>query len=378
MRVPLISFFTGGGFLDLGLHRAGFRTVWTNEYNSAFADMYESAMLGLCAARADTGLPTKVSCRKSIADLSAREVLQEAFPKGRPGLFGVVGGPPCPDFSNGGAHAGGEGSSGKLTRLYMAMVRDLRPDFFIMENVSGLCRVKKHWLFLSSQIAVLQGRGYAVDHHVLNALELGVPQSRERLFVVGFKKTLASVALGHAVKGAVEGWFSWPNRPEYAGARSLVWPTVSPFGGSPLRPEGIPLELMVYPSLQGGVDPEVLPNGLEFFQSYSKKFWERAEGDVSAKSFKRLHRFRFSPTVWYGNQEVHLHPWKPRRLSVREALRIQSVPDDYVLPAEMPLSAKFRLICNGVPCTMAEDMGRAVMAFLVRAGAAGVFDGSGR
>ena len=84
------------------------------------------------------------------------------------------------------------------------------------------------------------------------------------------------------------------------------------------------------------------------------------EGDVSRKSFKRLHRFRFSPTAWYGNQEVHLHPWKARRLSVREALRIQSVPDEYVLPKEMSLSAKFKMICNGVPCIMARAVAQSV------------------
>lgn len=43
-RIPLISFFTGGGFLDLGLEKAGFAVVWTNEIDNAFADMYEAAM----------------------------------------------------------------------------------------------------------------------------------------------------------------------------------------------------------------------------------------------------------------------------------------------------------------------------------------------
>jgi len=52
---------------------------------------------------------------------------------------------------------------------------------------------------------------------------------------------------------------------------------------------------------------------------------------------------------------------------VREALRIQTVPDEYVLPADQPLSAKFKLICNGVPCVMAEELGRSVMGFLLRA-----------
>jgi len=368
MMVPVISFFTGGGFLDIGLHRAGFRAVWTNENNSAFADMYESAMAGLRAATEDDTLPVTVSSRKSIEELSAKVVMREALPKGRPELFGVVGGPPCPDFSSGGVHAGGSGINGRLTKLYVEMVRKLSPDFFIMENVSGLHDVKKHRRFLSSLIKVLREKAnYAVDLRVLNALELGVPQSRERLFVVGFKKATAIAAAGKEAVSKTEGWLPWPTVAKYVGARHLSWPGTSPFGGTPACPEGIPAELTVFPSLQGNGDPELLPNGKEFFNAYSKKFWTRAEGDVSAKSFKRLHRHRFSPTVWYGNQEVHLHPWKPRRLSVREALRIQTVPDEYVLPADQPLSAKFKMICNGVPCVMAEEIGRSVMAFLRRA-----------
>jgi len=368
MKIPVISLFTGGGFLDIGLHQAGFRAVWANENNSAFADMFESAMVRLRAATKDNSLPTMISSRQSVEELSTKRVIREAFPKGRPELFGVVGGPPCPDFSNGGAHAGGSGVNGRLTKLYMEMVRGLRPDFFIMENVSGLHDVKKHRRFLSSLIKVLRKKAsYAVDLKVLNALELGVPQSRERLLVVGFKKARAIAGAGREAVSKIEGWFPWPTVAKYVGARHLNWPGTSPFGESPTRPEGIPAELTVFPSLQGNGDPELLPNGKEFFNAYSKKFWTRAEGDVSAKSFKRLHRYRFSPTVWYGNQEVHLHPWKPRRLSVREALRIQTVPDEYVLPADQPLSAKFKLICNGVPCVMAEELGRSVMRFLKRA-----------
>ena len=83
-----------------------------------------------------------------------------------------------------------------------------------------------------------------------------------------------------------------------------------------------------------------LPNGQDMFNPYSEKFHIIDEGDVSGKSFKRLHRYRYSPTVWYGNNEVHLHPWKPRRLSVREALRIQTVPDGYVMPTTSTLTDK--------------------------------------
>lgn len=88
------------------------------------------------------------------------------------------------------------------------------------------------------------------------------------------------------------------------------------------------------------------------------------EGETNRPSFKRLHRYKYSPTACYGNNEVHLHPYKNRRLSVREALRIQGVPDTYILPTELPLSKKFKMIGNGVPVPLAEAVANAVKDFI--------------
>ena len=165
---------------------------------------------------------------------------------------------------------------------------------------------------------------------------------------------------------SVRRWFAWPSIDAYSGAKQLPWPKTSPFGKTPQKPPEIPLELCVYTAILGSGDPEEIANGCEFFNPYSRRFTEIAEGDVARKSFKRLHRYRFSPTAWYGNQEVHLHPWKPRRLSVREAMRIQSVPDEYVMPADLSLSAKFKMICNGVPCKMAFHLASSMKTFCRR------------
>jgi DNA (cytosine-5)-methyltransferase 1 len=121
-KIPIISFFTGGGFLDLGLEEAGFSVVWANEANSVFADMYEFAMAGWRRSQRRTDLPVRVSSRESILDLKAAPILREAFPKGAPGLYGVVGGPPCPDFSHGGTHSGYNGENGKLTKTFVEMI----------------------------------------------------------------------------------------------------------------------------------------------------------------------------------------------------------------------------------------------------------------
>lgn len=362
--IPILSFFTGGGLLDLGLTSAGLKVVWTNEVNPEIADMYEHAMSGIGRSNGHRHLHTKITSRDCITTLNAASILRDAFPRGVPELFGVVGGPPCPDFSNGGLHGGGKGMNGRLTKTFAEIICRLKPAFFLFENVSGLYKFRLHRRFFLKQVRYLEDVGnFVTDHMLLNALDLGVPQDRDRLFLVGFRKSLAASLLGRRLKPGEKGWFPWPTDKRYAGARLWDWPTSSRYGYEPVRPD-LPAVLMVNDLLSEKNDPEALSNGTDFFHPYSPKFKTRREGDVAFKSFKRLHRYRYSPTVWYGNNEVHLHPWKPRRLSVREALRIQTVPDTYVLPEEASLGVKFRLVGNGVPCKMARKLGDSLRSFL--------------
>ena len=86
-----------------------------------------------------------------------------------------------------------------------------------------------------------------------------------------------------------------------------------------------------------------------------------SEGDDGKKSYKRLHRWRYSPTAAYGNNEVHLHPFKPRRLTVAEALAIQSLPANFELPSTMTLSNMFKTIGNGVPYLAALGLAKSIL-----------------
>jgi len=129
-----------------------------------------------------------------------------------------------------------------------------------------------------------------------------------------------------------------------------------PIGKTPEKPAGIPDELMVYHILDGCNPPYEQPNGREGFKPHSDKFTAVREGDDKRRSFKRLHRYRYSPTACYGHNEVHLHPWENRRLTVRETMRIQGIPDTYVLPPEVSLTAKFATIGNAVPVPLARHV----------------------
>ncbi len=107
-EIPLLSFFAGAGFLDIGFMHAGFDIVWRNENNLSFVKGFEYA-IALMPEFNHKG-NGKVHNTSSITELEANQIAAEAFHNlPRPEIFGVIGGPPCPDFSNGGKNRGREG-----------------------------------------------------------------------------------------------------------------------------------------------------------------------------------------------------------------------------------------------------------------------------
>lgn len=363
----------------MGFTDAGFDCVWHNEFNPRFLDGFKHGMYSLYG-KTEYDLNFYLG---SITDLSLFQIKKQT-PEGliESGNFGVIGGPPCPDFSNGGKHRGHEGENGKLTGVYVDAILSLKPKFFVLENVKGLVQKTKHKTYLHTLIQKLSKR-YYFDVKVLNALEMGVPQDRERVFLIGFRKDFVKVMKDSpycrrlqaknriflsseiTTKSMQElNWFDWPKENRFCGIGLLTkWPEKNDFGTTPDFPSGLPDSLMVgkavfNDSLTG------LPNQKDVFRAFSDKFHSVKEGDVSKKSFKRLHRWRYSPTAAYGNNEVHLHPWLPRRLSVREVMRIQSVPDGFVLPNNMTLTDKFKTISNGVPVHMAYKLAKKIADFL--------------
>lgn len=378
--IPILSFFTGAGFLDLGFRQSGFNAIWHNEYSAAFVSGFEHGMASLGLSNESA----RIQATQSILEVSSEEIIRSAFKDGAiPECFGVIGGPPCPDFSVGGKNRGSKGENGRLTEVFANRILEIRPSFFLLENVPGLLRTSKHREFLASIMEHL-GTEFFLDLRILNALEYGVPQDRERIFLFGLNrrwlkrkssenlptqdvKRLISKArssnrtLGEPLDSF---WFPWEHRKLYWKPKnSFVWPDTDPFGSSPDRPSA-PIELMVGPLLLDSEATAMLPNGMDCFVPYSAKFHEIPEGDVSGKSFKRLHRWRFSPAAAYGNNEVHLHPTEPRRINVREAMRIQTVPDAYSLPSSMPLSAKFKTVANGVPVKLASAVASSIRLVL--------------
>jgi DNA (cytosine-5)-methyltransferase 1 len=257
------------------------------------------------------------------------------------------------------------GDRGKLTIIYFDKILELKPTFFVMENVTGLTKRRETKEFLQTLLRRVEVE-YFVDHEKLNSLNYGVPQHRERVFFVGIRKDCFN-------KNKIEQtpfgkWFPFPiNKKYHDSVTKYSWGKQIAFGASLIKPLNVPIELCVESCLVPDCLINITPNANEFFTLYKpvEQLVKIDEGETNRPSFKRLHRFKYSPTACYGNNEVHLHPYLHRRLSAREALRIQGVPDEYILPSDLSLSKKFKMIGNGVPVPLAKAVAESIKEFII-------------
>ena len=367
-QLAVFSFFTGAGFLDLGFEDAGFKTMMANEIDPDFSRVYLYSRKVMRKALPKLGLQTGDVCCYLEDDVKRKELVKRVREaKKENALVGFIGGPPCPDFSIAGKQAGSTGKNGRLSQVYVDLICANNPDFFVFENVKGLWKTAKHRAFFDAIVRQLQANNYAVDYRLINALEYGAPQDRERIILIGVKVKLC---VGHvdSKSGRITD-FPWQRFIKYKmeNVRAANWPTTDAFeeSGSRTMPTGIIPELTVEHWFEKN-SVEEHPNAQDFFvpRAGLAKMQVIAEGDDSKKCFKRLHRWRYSPTAAYGNNEVHLHPYKARRMSVAETLAIQSLPKRFALPSDISLSSKFKTIGNGVPYVAALGIAKTLKKFL--------------
>jgi len=339
--------------MDLGFHDESFSPLYVNEYFLPFMDAYQWSRTQLNHTSPEFGYSVD-----NIEDILANTVQEMEGMVGeskKTHCVGFIGGPPCPDFSVGGKNRGRLGENGKLSKTYIDLIYKTEPDWFLFENVKGLWRTKRHREFFE-EIKTLIGKKYTVSTRLMNSIECGAPQDRDRIFMFGIRKDLWG-------NGEIIDWDKGLKYPGSVAWTSSDWPKTSPYKKNSKRvpPKGIIEELTVeYWFKRNSVLSHL--NGKDHFTPRAglKKFESIKEGDDSRKSFKRLHRWRYSPTAAYGNNEVHIHPYKPRRISAAEAMAIQSMPKNFSLPPSMSLTNKFKTIGNGVPYLMSRHVAKRI------------------
>lgn len=383
-RAAIYSFFSCAGFLDLGFELANgkpYTIRMANEIDKDFRECYRYAREHLNApihVTDDFIFPNSIEDfvqwggkpRKCFEDTYKKfESLLKAD-KDANNIIGFIGGPPCPDFSVAGLNAGKNGNVGPLSSKYVRLINQEEPHFFLFENVKGLFSSGKHHTYFRSLCLKLREK-YYISYRLVNALWYGVPQYRERLIIIGIRRDLLS-GFSHKKLDKELEWESFQWFKEAVIENRTQWPSSQPYNPDPNlpRPEGNRgiADLTVH---DWWVKNDVVHHPNQINQTCPRestryKYESICEGNTVGKSYHRLHRWKYAFTACYGHNEIPLHPWEPRRISVAEALATQSLPADFSFPTTMGISALFKAVGNGVPFLMSQRLADMINSFLVK------------
>lgn len=336
-----ISLFAGAGGMDVGFTNAGYEVVWANELMKHAAATYRK------------NHPTVYLAEGSIIDYLDNLPTED--------IDCVFGGPPCQGFSVAGK-MDPEDPRSKLVFEFMNVVEKISPKVFVMENVKALAKLEKFQQIRIELIKKAGALGYASDFHLLNAKDFGVPQSRERVFFIGFRQDLKKRFNSHYFKRyeltplsmlkilEILGPAGTDTNPLTCRAKITLAENPilrkSPYAGMLFNGMGRPINMRsvsaTLPASMGGNKTPIVD---ELLLTNTSKNWVE---DYHAAVLKgdTVPKFTAAPE--------HL-----RRITVKEAALIQTFPINYEF--EGPISAQYTQIGNAVPCLLAEAVARAII-----------------
>lgn len=366
--------FSGAGGMSRGLEDAGMRVVFGADHDAEALETHAHHFGGM-SVDWDLGDPEAVALVGDMLRTAQVDV--------------IAGGPPCQPFSKAGRsgmrHLVREGrrdphdTRRDLWRSYLEIVGMVRPKAVIMENVPDMA-LDREMFILRSMVLTLEKLGYSVQERVMDTQRYGVPQFRQRVILVALHHGLnfvwprpaqRRVTLGNALTDlpVVDPQDGWIPDEGYQGWRPYGGP-VTQFQREMRRDVATSEAARIYDH----VTRRVRGDDVEAFEHLDSKtryselpaHLKRYRDDIFDDKYKRLDADGLSRTItahiskdgyWY------IHPEQNRTLTIREAARIQTFPDDFRF-AGSPTAA-LRQIGNAVPPRLARAVGGAVVDVLV-------------
>jgi len=308
-KPTVVSLFSGVGGLDLGFEQAGYELIWANENDLDAAKSHEL----------NFGLP--------VDTRDIREITDAEFPVSDV----LIGGFPCQGFSVANMNRSATDGRNKLYLEFVRAINAAQPSLFVAENVKGILTLAKGQLFKKIK-EDFAAAGYQVIHHLFNAADYGVPQRRERVFLLGIKSGLDSSRI------------NFPPEPTHEDKRR---PTLLD-----LRPWISVAEALDEIPEPGVYDDFTYHQPSEYKLVFSKYLGHRpVDGELP------------SPTVTgrgdsKGGVVVLPHHSGIRRMTPRELAIIQGFPTDFKFHGTK--STVYRLIANAVPPPLAKAVAKSV------------------
>lgn len=368
-----VDLFAGCGGLSLGLQQAGFTPWFVNEIVEQFAGTY----------KANHDLSDDHYYIGDIASLNQeldkyKEILSD--------ITLVCGGPPCQGFSMANRQRILDDPRNGLYKEYLLFLSHVRPKFFIMENVKGMMNKKDE---IIQNFEDYLGGEYRYDYAVLKAQDFGVPQNRERFIMIGnrvgvnpteiFEEINRHKRQAFVLRDALIGLPHLESRKE-KGAKDVE----NEESGYTVRDfEYIHNDF--YDFINDGREITKLYNhknrynnarDIEIFrrlpqganslhESIADIMPYKRRADIFKDKYFKLNENLICKTITSHMKydcNMYIHPWEARGLSPREAARIQTFPDDYVITGAQNMW--YAQVGNAVPVKLAKAIGDGIMKFL--------------
>ncbi|HEX4136345.1 MAG TPA: DNA cytosine methyltransferase [Bryobacteraceae bacterium] len=359
-----VDLFAGAGGLSLGFERAGFRVAAAVEYDPIHAATHEY------------NFPDCATICRSVADIDG-DYIRTHSDIGKADIDVVFGGAPCQGFSMIGKRALDDPRN-HLVYHFVRVVSELKPKYFIFENVRGLT-LGEHKKFLGEIIVEFKAKGYKVeeDYQVLNALNFGVPQDRQRLFLMGARRGQhlpeypsqthglpgANLDLGFT-KTTPTVWDALGDLPEADDYEELLerdWVEADFAKPSPYA------KLLRFGT---GKTRNLLTSSLRTIHTAlsQRRFKATAAGETEPVSrFLKLDPMGVCNTIRAGTASDRgaftsprpIHPFSPRCITVREAARLHSYPDWFRF--HVTKWHGFRQVGNSVPPLLGQAVASKIM-----------------
>mgnify|MGYP006367030417 FL=1 len=369
----MADLFAGCGGLSLGLEQAGFTSWFVNEIVPDYCNTYKY----------NHKLSDSHYFIGDINELNKNLDKYDFFIKG---LDLVCGGPPCQGFSMANRQRIIDDPRNQLYKAYLTFLSYVKPKFFIMENVRGMANKYPE---IMDNFKEYLGEGYKFDYRLLHAQDFGVPQNRERFIMIGnrigidpkeifdaidshkrkpfvlkdalfglphleSKKQKGQSGVEDIASGLTERDFDYPITDFYRfinGNRKItkLYNHKNRYNN--------PRDIEIYRRLPQGANS--LHESIEDIMPY-----KRRNGIFKDKYFK-LDESQICKTITSHMKfdcNMYIHPWEARGLSPREAARIQTFPDDYVLTGAQ--NSWYAQVGNAVPVKLAKAIGDGIMEFI--------------
>ena len=361
-----VDLFAGAGGMSLGFEQAGFDILAAVEYDPIHASTHEFNFPG-CAT----------ICR-SVADIDG-DYIRSNSRIGKRDVDVVFGGAPCQGFSMIGKRAL-EDPRNHLVYHFVRIVSELKPKYFIFENVRGLT-VGEHKKFLEEIIGEFKVRGYKVqdDYRVLNAMNFGVPQDRQRLFLMGARKghglpeypakthelpgTNLDLGFMETTPTVWEAIGDLPEADKYEELLSRDWVEAEYEKPSPYA-------RLLRQKTENGRLCNLLTSSMRTIHTplSQERFKATAPGETEPVSrFLKLDPNGVCNTIRAGTASDRgaftsprpIHPFSPRCITVREAARLHSYPDWFRF--HVTKWHGFRQVGNSVPPLLGQAVASKIM-----------------